>query len=348
MEAETAGSAEAGQDTTDGYAIFRLNPLFLTFFRVHALIARMKSLQTLLNNVIDYAGLFPPAKLDMQQAVENYSNYLKSEYAWMLGRFIIPTSRLQEFEHSFRSVMNASGGKPWNLAVLAGPNLSDDVTLIQGFNARHSGNGVCIDTFEMKGSSPQEIPNHVIPSDSITAYMEIPIEEDPTPLVEAIGRIGARAKMRTGGISENLFPTSTNLVRFMSACVQAGVPFKATAGLHHPVRARYRLTYENDSPSAMMYGFLNILLTAAFISSGLENQEAVRLLEEQDSRAFRFDEGGVTWNGQRLPVAAISNARATVAISFGSCSFAEPVDELMKLGFLGLNAREKSSPEQRA
>jgi len=295
----------------------------------------MKSLQTLLNHVIDYAGLFPPAKLNMQQTVENYSSYLKSEYSWMLGRFILPTSRLQEFENSFRSVIKAPGGKPWNLTVLAGPNPSDDVTLIQAFNARHSGNGVHIDTIEVKVASAKEISRPGIPTDSITTYVEIPIDENPALLVEAIGHVGARAKMRTGGVSEGLFPTSSDLVRFVATCVRAGVPFKATAGLHHPVRARYQLTYDNNSPSAMMYGFLNVLLTAAFISSGLGNQEAVRLLEEQDARSFRFDEEGVTWGGQRLPIAAISNARATVAISFGSCSFAEPVDELMKLGFLG-------------
>ena len=51
-------------------------------------------LRALLEGVFDYAGLFPPARLDMAETVRNYARYLDDEHAWMLGRFIVPTARL--------------------------------------------------------------------------------------------------------------------------------------------------------------------------------------------------------------------------------------------------------------
>ena len=49
--------------------------------------------------LIDYAGLFPPAALAMDDAVGRYARPTGAgRDAWMLGRFIVPASRLGEFE----------------------------------------------------------------------------------------------------------------------------------------------------------------------------------------------------------------------------------------------------------
>ena len=56
-----------------------------------------ESLRALLEEVIDYAGLFPPSQLSMQEAVVNYAAYRSGELGWMLGRFVVPTARLDEF-----------------------------------------------------------------------------------------------------------------------------------------------------------------------------------------------------------------------------------------------------------
>jgi len=297
----------------------------------------MNSLRTLLSSAIDYAGLFPPANLGMQQAVEDYSAYLRSECSWMLGRFIVPITRLQEFENASCKLPTASLPKPWHLTALSGPRLDDSVSLIRAFNAKHAGEsstGAAIDTIELKASKPDEISKLNGLPDSVVTYVEIPVDTNPEPLVETIRNIGARAKVRTGGILKNMFPKSADIIRFMIACVNAGVPFKATAGLHHPIRGRYRLTYERDSPSGMMYGFLNLLLTAAFISTGMKEAEAMRLLEEENPDNFQIDEDGMSWMDHRLQLDDIRKARKTVAISFGSCSFTEPIDELKKLRLL--------------
>ena len=103
----------------------------------------------------------------------------------------------------------------------------------------------------------------------------------------AVRRLGGRAKVRTGGVTRDAFPTTSDLIRFLRRCVRAGLPFKATAGLHHPLRAEYRLTYAPDSPAGVMFGFLNLFLATAFLRAGMEETEAARLLEERSPTPSR-------------------------------------------------------------
>ena len=51
-----------------------------------------------MNGLIDYAGLFPPAKLPLDEAIDEYISHVSDEKEWMLGRFIIPLSKLSELE----------------------------------------------------------------------------------------------------------------------------------------------------------------------------------------------------------------------------------------------------------
>ncbi|MEP7271452.1 MAG: hypothetical protein ABI882_08090 [Acidobacteriota bacterium] len=110
--------------------------------------------------------------------------------------------------------------------------------------------------------------------------MEIPISRDPQELIAEIAKEGGRAKVRSGGISQEAFPSSSELARFMTRCSEAKTAFKATAGLHHPVRSVRRLTYEPDSPFGVMHGFLNVFLAAAWIDNGMDAEQAIELLEE--------------------------------------------------------------------
>jgi hypothetical protein len=164
--------------------------------------------------------------------------------------------------------------------------------------------------------------------------VEIPIGRDPAPLASAVASAGGRLKVRTGGVTADAFPAAADLVRFLRAALEAGVPFKATAGLHHPLRAEYRLTYEPGSACGTMFGFLNLFLAAAFVRAGMDDVELERLLEERDPRAFRFDGEGVEWRGHRLEPGAVGSAREAGIISFGSCSFTEPIGDLQSLGLL--------------
>ena len=297
----------------------------------------MAAIRILLRNSIDYAGLFPPAGLAMGAAVDNYRRYRAGDGAWALGRFILPVSRLGQFEQAAEEQLARSpAGQPWHLAVLAGADPAADVPEITEFNRRHAGRGIArIDTLEVKASSAETVRDtmHLLPRD-LQVYFEIPIDRDPSGLVEAIGRYGGRAKVRTGGVTQDAFPPTASLLRFLQSCIRARVPFKATAGLHHPLNAEYRLTYEPNSPAGRMFGFLNVFLAAAFLAAGMEEAEAAQVLDERSSLAFEFDQTGVSWREHRVGQDALASARKDVIISFGSCSFTEPIEELQALNLL--------------
>lgn len=299
----------------------------------------MSAIKVLLDSSIDYAGLFPPAALDMRTAAANYGRYRNGESAWALGRFILPASRLLELEAAAEQYVPLNPAvNAWRLSVLAGPELSADLDLVAEFNRRHSSAGsraVRIETLEVKASSVGVVEDtmHRMPG-QLPVYFEIPIQEDPRELVAAIARLGGRAKVRTGGITREAFPRTADLVRFINACIRAHVPFKATAGLHHPLRAEYRLTYEPDSATGMMFGFLNLFLAAAFLRAGIDHENAARILEETSPEAFSIDERAISWRDHRLGQDALRGAREAVVTSFGSCSFTEPIGELQALHLL--------------
>ena len=292
------------------------------------------SLRTLLHALVDYAGLFPPAALDMPAAVHEYAHHRAGEHAWMLGHFILPVSRLDEFAAVRGELGPSLIGDVWRLSVLPGADLDATLDAIAAFNARPAGDAV-VDTIEMKHDAVPDLAAALakVPP-TLTTYVEVPIDEDLAPRLAAIAAAGARAKVRTGGVTAGAFPASHALARFIQACADAGVPFKATAGLHHPLRGEYRLTYEPGSPHGMMFGFLNVFLAAAFARTGLTLKDLALLLEEKDASTFAFTETGASWRGKTVSRTEISAVRHHVALSFGSCSFQEPVDDLRSLGLL--------------
>ena len=288
------------------------------------------SLRALLTGIVDYAGLFPPAGLGMDEAVSSYAAHHADPARWMLGRFVVPASRLDEFAAAAAPHMR--GGARWRLSELVGPETGDDLARVAEFNCGTLADGVAIDTVEAKAVTPGGIERlaAAVPPGLIT-YVEIPVSADPAPLVAAISAARLAAKVRTGGVTPDLFPTAPALARFVATCAAAGVSFKATAGLHHPIRADYRLTYEPGSARHTMFGFLNLFLAAALVRQGMPEPDAVRLLEESDPSSLAFTDDEARWRDHAIPTAAITEARARFAIAFGSCSFTEPVAEIAAL-----------------
>lgn len=241
-----------------------------------------QSLRTLLEGLIDYAGLFPPAALSMQDAVRNYARYREGEWAWALGRFVVPADRAHEVPPEFP------------LSVLG------------------------VD--EVKAASVEQL-------EGLAPGTFVEIAE--LSLLGELARRNLRAKIRTGGITTDAFPAIPDVARFIRACRDHGVSFKATAGLHHPLRCVKPLTYDNGAPTGTMHGFLNVFLAAAL------PDRAEEILAEDDPRAFAFDHEGVTWRDARVSTAALAAMR-TFATSFGSCSFEEPIGDLQALGWLDM------------
>jgi hypothetical protein len=285
-------------------------------------------LRPLLSGIVDYAGLFPPAGLDMATAVRNYAAYRHDPDAWMLGRLVVPAARLDELSLELRSLED--GHDEWPIAGLLGAAVSRDLEIVDAFNDEFSG-VARVDTLEGKFASTAAIANVASETrDHFALFAEVPVDQDPLPLIQAIAAAGVSAKIRTGGVTPDAFPPAGDIVRFMRRCAEADVPFKATAGLHHPLRAEHRLTYAPDAPRGVMYGYLNVFLTAALLSE-LTDAEAEALLDERDAHALVVSRDSIRWRGHELRADQANAVRERLALSFGSCSFREPVDDLRAL-----------------
>ncbi len=288
-----------------------------------------ESLRILLTEIIDYAGLFPPSNVGMTSAVQNYANYLNGENAWMLGRFILPVSKLDEFSTEAESLF---ADKIWRLSVIADENLPETLDKIAAFNEVNSGKFI-VDMLEVKVNSADEIhqASKIIPRNLIT-YFELPVQEIMTDLMIALAMTKNRAKIRTGGITKDAFPNSADIIKFMRVCIAANVPFKATAGLHHPLKCIKPLTYEQNAETGTMHGFLNLFLAACFLRQDLNNSFVHNLINETDASKLEFADEGVLWKEHAVLTQTIGTVRAKNAISFGSCSFLEPIEDLQNIG----------------
>ncbi len=258
------------------------------------------SLRALLENLIDYAGLFPPASLPMDRALANYDACRRGEHAWILGRFTVPFARVSEVPRDV----------PLSVLVTAEdlPKLDSSIDVIEGKAA--NANDVAAIAHVAKGR---------------TVYVEVPDAD----LVKLVGRQGMRAKFRTGGVTHDSIPAAERVARFIRECAAERVAFKATAGLHHPLRCTKPLTCEANGPVGTMHGFVNVFMAAALIGAADEE-----VLLETDPQAFRFTDAIASWRGYSVSTARLAGVRKEFAISFGSCSFEEPVADLKELGWL--------------
>lgn len=288
------------------------------------------ALGALLSGLVDYAGLFPPAALPMREAVRNYGRYRVSAQQGMLARFVLPASRLGEFAEVALLARHAGDFGPWPLAVLAS---ASDASALDAFDASH-GTVARVDSIEAKAEDAATVAALAAAFPARTVYVEVPVRSDPSALIAACKAHGLRAKIRTGGVTADAFPSREEVLRFLVACVAQGVPFKATAGLHHPLRGEYPLTYAPDAARGAMYGFLNVFLAALLLREGYAASEVAPALEERDASSIVVGTDGITWCGRSVSTARIADARAAFAGSFGSCSFEEPVQDLVSLSLL--------------
>src|SRR5215207_8798955 len=257
--------------------------------------------RALLREIIDYAGLFPPSQVSMSEAVLNFATYRHSNYGWMLGRFVLPVSRLDEFYDSAREFLPRGRESAWKLSVLAGEDINATVRSIVEFNRKHSEQAVG-EILEVKANTVSKIENTIslLPK-AITPYFEIaPVGRTFVDLVATLGIKKLRAKIRTGGVTREEFPATRDIIRFVRTCMAANVPFKATAGLHHPIRCFKPLTYAPDAPLGTMHGFLNLLMMTGFARESFRVSLLEEIMEEEFEEVFEFQEAGISWRGSHI------------------------------------------------
>jgi len=286
-----------------------------------------------MRRLVDYAGLFPPATLSMEEAVRRYASHLNSRDAWMLGRFVVPVERLADFANA-ATPYAGSAGDAWHLSALIGAHAADAGPKIRAFNAGHRGRFV-VDVVECRAVASGSVAASIGPlPGELRIFVELPLLDDPRDMLTEIRDSGAWAKMRTGGVTADAIPSAREVGRFISRAAELLVPFKATAGLHHPICGDHPLTYDDGAPHARMFGFLNIFAAAVFAQNRAHERVIVELVDESDASAFRFGEEELSWRGRSVTAKQIASARSSLGMSFGSCSFQEPADGLRTLGLL--------------
>ncbi len=266
----------------------------------------------------------------MHGAVEAFATGLASEHAWMLGRFVVPVSRLAEFADA---AVARGGPARWPLSVLAGDDPDADARTVEQLLASHRDH-IDVESIECRAWDTNEIDRWLTVFPTHVVFVEVPLREGLSDVLGRIAARGGRAKIRTGGVTADLFPTVAQVADFIACCAVLGLGFKATAGLHHPLRAEHALTYERDSHRALMHGFLNVFLAAADAFVGATAEEIAITLELHEAGVIRFHGDHVTAGTRQLPLEALGQARERLVTSFGSCSFRDPVEDLRTLGFL--------------
>ena len=180
-------------------------------------------------------------------------------------------------------------------------------------------------------SEPGPFPRQVETLETGTAYQfSLPVYRE-LPLDEISD---GRAKIRTGGVTPDSIPETPRIADFLYRAAARRLAFKATAGLHHPIRSIQPLTGASDSPVACMHGFVNVFVAAAFAWQGVDRDRILEILNESDPGAFHFLDDELRWQASGLSITQVEAARAEFAHSFGSCSFEEPISDLRELGLL--------------
>lgn len=285
-------------------------------------------LRVLLAGCFDYAGLFPPARLTLPQALTNFREHIGSAEAWALGRFVVAVSRLSELQLLLENSRGVASGPTLPLSAVIGPDHQRDIGRAAEFS-RSAAPLARIESVELKVPAAGELaPVLAAIPPEWTVYLEVPFGTETPDIITAMADGPACAKLRTGGLTPDAFPSAEAVVRALEQLAGQRTPFKATAGLHHPWRGSFRLGYEDGAPSATMFGYLNLLLSAATLWGGGDHARATAALLEADPASLHCDAESLTWRDQRLDLAALEDLRSGFFHGIGTCSFREPMDEL--------------------
>lgn len=291
--------------------------------------------RALLERLIDDAGLFPPAQLPMRAAFRAHLRHGESAYAFLGGRFVVRASQIDEL----LAVRDAT--QAVELSVIL--DADTDVHRVAALRAP----GTTVSSLETPleaATNPDTLQRLLTQiadawgGDDVTLWCEPAFSWNwVTPIDTTLGALAAArasappnvtigAKLRCGGLTLEAAPSVDDLAAFVVAAQQHGVPWKATAGLHHPVRGAYE--------GRAMHGFLNLFVAGVLLHAGVLSADGVAaVIAEHHPRAFVVDPAHVAWRDVGVNAATVAAAREH-CVAFGSCSFDEPVDGLRALGIL--------------
>ena len=286
---------------------------------------------------VDDAAIFPPARTPLDQAVTEHAAHRSAEYADLVGGFVVSDVKVADLANSVveeraqrASRNHVDAPLAVNLVVTGGAGAIEPAVTWVGRSE-----GLELRALEFALRDEEDLSHNagrlvtVVDSlgevlDDVTVYAEPPIPQGMPShgWLAALDELAAREislKFRTGGLTDDLFPTSSQLASCIESALDRELPFKCTAGLHHAVRHR------DDDTGFEHQGFLNVLLATRTSLDGGGPEEVARVLDETDGAAV----------AERLTadpdVAARTRRWFT---SFGSCSVLEAHEDLVELGLL--------------
>lgn len=303
--------------------------------------------QAFMTNLIDYAGLFPPASLPLTHALEEYENFLHCADNWMLGRFIIPAGQLADLptlpEAWHFSILGRGGSSALEFA----RSIELDLSCLIDFRKTQAASADVFevrlpmdvfasstDLFEFINSASHQLTD----KNNMIVFFEVTLDEAWRENIEtAITTLAQHNqntghhngfKLRTGGVVASAFPTAEQIAHAILLCRDHNLPFKATAGLHHPIRIY------NDSVQTKMHGFINVFGAGILAHiHQLTPEQTIAILNDEDPQHFIFSETQFAWKNLRAASEQIQSIRQNQLISYGSCSFVEPREDMQNLGW---------------
>lgn len=298
-------------------------------------------LRPLLESVVDYAGTFPPAGERLDAAMSAYATYQGQPYNWLLGRYVLAAADLPVFIKELLPKVRLTmglGQKPpvWPLSLVLREPIGDlSSSLLRSLHFYQANSYLSIAALEISPQPRDELEKIVraitaqVPQ-SVETFFEIPLERTEQTSYEEILTLlhahRAMPKVRTGGLRVEAFPSAIQLARFIAACGRSQMPFKATAGLHHPLYTQQRLP---DGTWVAMHGFLNVA-----IATGLTHYAQLTAFEITHLLQVTSLEDFMPWFDDVLPAELwndLCQLRKQFFRSFGSCSFQEPLEGLIQL-----------------
>ena len=298
----------------------------------------------------------------MAEAIRNYTSYKVQPDAWILGRFVCPASRLEEL--SAAADQPLASDFPFRIAAVSrggatSPQFFDalraDLDAIRAFG---DGAPTVVDGLEARlppdicAAPEADIRQFLLRVNDLFRGREYSLyryfegsqgenwQESAKRVICVLSEFGREHagnghesspgfKLRCGGLEPEAIPPIDDVALALVRCRGQRVPFKATAGLHQALR------HFDADLHCPVHGFLNVFGAGALAHARRLTEPQVRLIvASEDSTDFIFDEEGFRFRDWHATSAEIALARKNLVLSFGSCSFDEPLEDLHNLGLL--------------
>jgi hypothetical protein len=310
----------------------------------------MGAVKAFFSGLIDYAGLFPPAALGVQEAILNFREYLDRPERWILARFIATSAHLEQLGDDLLGKF--SSDSPLDVSLVTKDPSKDLVIAQQKLSAHSSRLGIGalevainpkVDIGQQMSIVESLVPSIEEPGKTIPVFYEVPLCDDwPTVFGRLCDQIvvnrGADTrvkgfKLRCGGVEKSMIPSPERVARAIHACAAKRIPIKFTAGLHQPFRHVDPL--DPRTGDVPIHGYYNVFFAALVANTSQATlPEVISIVSEMHSLRPEFDTDGVRWLGYEVTTPQIEAARSAVVISYGSCSFEEPLQAARDLGWL--------------